>query len=242
MYNNTTQYKMTQKEHEHECALRIKAHYSNVNVALQETEPYALYRANDIANALKLINIRSMTRTYDCSEKICQQTPTKGGNQLVCHLTHKGLEKLLSASRSSESMKMNELLGMEVARKWFPCIELDVITNLLHAFRTENVCRQFACDKYRIDLYFIKHKIAVECDELHHMSESNKTKDEMRETRLKQKLNCDFIRFNPFEPQFNVFELIGKIHFAITEKLKNELRQNCECECECESIRTNHCA
>jgi hypothetical protein len=233
---------MTQKEHEHECALRIKAHYSNVNVALQETEPYALYRANDIANALKLINIRSMTRTYDCSEKICQQTPTKGGNQLVCHLTHKGLEKLLSASRSSESMKMNELLGMEVARKWFPCIELDVITNLLHAFRTENVCRQFACDKYRIDLYFIKHKIAVECDELHHMSESNKTKDEMRETRLKQKLNCDFIRFNPFEPQFNVFELIGKIHFAITEKLKNELRQNCECECECESIRTNHCA
>ena len=117
-------------------------------------------------------------------------------------------------------MKMNELLGMEVARKWFPCIELDVITNLLHAFRCENVCRQFACEKCRIDLYFIDHKIAVECDELHHMSESNKTQDEMRETRLKQKLNCDFIRFNPFEPHFNVFELIGKIHSAIIEKLK----------------------
>ena len=207
-------------EHQHECALRIKAHYSNVTVVLQETEPYALYRANDIANALKLINIRSITRTYDFSEKCCQKTPTKGGNQLVCHLTHKGLEKLLSASRSSESMKMTELLGMELARKWFPCIELDVITNLLHAFRCENVCRQFACEKCRIDLYFIDHKIAVECDELHHMSESNKIKDEMRETRLKQKLNCEFIRFNPFDPQFNVFELIGKIHFAITEKLK----------------------
>jgi very-short-patch-repair endonuclease len=191
-----------------------------VTVVLQETEPYALYRANDIANVLKLINIRSITRTYDFSEKCCQQTPTKGGNQLVCHLTHKGLEKLLSASRSSESMKMTELLGMEIARKWFPCIELDVITNLLHAFRCENVCRQFACEKCRIDLYFIDHKIAVECDELHHMSESNKIKDEMRETRLKQKLNCEFIRFNPFDPQFNVFELIGKIHSAIIEKLK----------------------
>jgi very-short-patch-repair endonuclease len=213
---------MTQKEHEHECALRIKSHYSNVNPVLQETEPYALYRANDIANALKLINIRSITRTYDFSEKFCQPTPTKGGNQLVCHLTHKGLEKLLSASRSSESMKMTELLGMEITRKWFPCIELDIATNLLSAFRSENVCRQFACDKYRIDLYFIDHKIAVECDELHHMSESYKTKDEMRETRLKQKLHCEFIRFNPFDPPFNVFELIGKIHSAITEKLKTK--------------------
>jgi very-short-patch-repair endonuclease len=209
-------------ENEHACALRIKAHYSNVNAVLQETEPYVLYRANDIANALKLINIRSITRTYDFSEKCCKQTPTKGGNQLVCHLTHKGLEKLLSASRSSESMKMTELLGMEITRKWFPCIELDITTNILSVFRSENVCRQFACDKYRIDLYFIDHKIAVECDELHHMSESNKTKDEMRETRLKQKLNCEFIRFNPFDPQFNVFELIGKIHSAITEKLKTK--------------------
>ena len=128
-------------EHQHECALRIKTHYSNVTVVLQETEPYALYRANDIANALKLINIRSITRTYDFSEKCCQQTPTKGGNQIVCHLTHKGLEKLLSASRSSESMKMTELLGMEIARKWFPCIELDIITNLLHAFRTVMMVR-----------------------------------------------------------------------------------------------------
>jgi very-short-patch-repair endonuclease len=222
MYNNTPQYKMTQKEHEHECALRIKAHYSNVNVSLQDAEPYVLYKANDIANALKLSNIRSITRTYDCSEKFCQSTPTKSGNQMVCHLTHKGLEKLAFASRSGESMKMNELLGMEIARKWFPCIELDVVTNLLSAFRSENICRQFACDKYRIDLYFIEYKIAVECDELHHMSETNKTKDEMRETVLKQNLHCEFIRFNPFDPQFNVFELIGKIHFAITEKLKTK--------------------
>ena len=91
------------------------------------------------------------------------------------------------------------------------------------AFRSENVCRQFACDKYIIDLYFVDYKIAVECDELQHTSESNKTKDEMRETRLKQKLNCEFIRFNPFDPQFNVFELIGKIHSTIIDKLKCNL-------------------
>ncbi len=117
-------------------------------------------------------------------------------------------------------MKMNELLGMQVTRKWFPCIELDVITNLVHAFQCENVYRQFVCEKYRIDLYFIDYNIAVECDELHHMSGTNKTKDETRENALKQKLHCEFIRFNPFDPQFNVFELIGKIHFAIVEQLK----------------------
>lgn len=210
-------------EHQHECALRIQAYYPEVNVILQDTEPYVLYRANDISNALKLMSIRSITRTYDYSEKFCLPIPTKGGNQMVCHLTHKGLEKLLFSSRSSESIKMNELLGMEITRKWFPCIELDIMSNLVSAFRCENVCRQFACEKYKIDLYFVDYNIAVECDEFQHMNESNKIKDEMRETRLKQILNCDFIRFNPFESQFNVFELIGKIHFAITEKLKCKL-------------------
>lgn len=227
-------------ENEHECARRIKSEYPTLNIEFKQIIPYASYRASDIGCILKITNIRASIVKYDCTEKhyiVCDSESTNNirKHQNYAYLSHKGLEKLLFSSRSSESMKMTELLGMEVARKWFPCIELDVITNLLHAFRCENVCRQFACEKCRIDLYFIDHKIAVECDELHHMSESNKTKDEMRETRLKQKLNCDFIRFNPFEPQFNVFELIGKIHFAITEKLKNELQQKCECD----SLRTN---
>jgi|694.fasta_scaffold65736_3 very-short-patch-repair endonuclease len=212
-------------ENEHECARRIKSEYPTLNIEFKQIIPYASYRASDIGCILKITNIRASIVKYDCTEKhyiVCDSESTNNirKHQNYAYLSHKGLEKLLFSSRSSESMKMNELMGMEVARKWFPCIELDVVTNILSAFRSENVCRQFACDKYRIDLYFIDHKIAVECDELHHRSETNKTKDKMRETVLKQNLHCEFIRFNPFDPQFNVFELIGKIHSAITEKLK----------------------
>lgn len=207
-------------DHEHACAMRIKANYSNVNIILQESDPCVLYRASDIANALKMDSIRSIIRIYDCSEKCCHLTSTNGGNQMISYLTHKGLERILFASRSDEAIKLVELMGMQIVRKWFPCIELDVILNVVSAFRCESICRQFVCEKYRIDLYFMDYKIAVECDELQHAVKSTKIKDEMREAMLKRNLNCEFIRFNPFDTKFNVFELIGKIHFAITEQLK----------------------
>lgn len=207
-------------DHEHACAMRIKAKYSNVNIILQESDPCVLYRASDIANALKMGNIRSIIRIYDCSEKCCHLTSTNGGNQMISYLTHKGLERILFSSRSDEAIKLVELMGMQIVRKWFPCIELDIMLNIVSVFRCESICRQFICEKYRIDLYFVDYKIAVECDELQHAVNTNKTNDEMRESTIKRKLNCEFIRFNPFDPKFNVFEIIGKIHFAITEQLK----------------------
>ena len=52
-------------EYEHECAMRIKSKYPDTNVILQETIPYASYRAVDIACILNLSNIRGSI--YDCT-------------------------------------------------------------------------------------------------------------------------------------------------------------------------------
>ena len=212
-------------EHEHECAMRIKSKYPETNVILQETIPYASYRAVDIQCILKLSNSRASTRAYDYSQKYCKLTHTNGGNQMMSYLTHKGLERLLFLSRSDEAIKLVELMGIQSVRKWFPSIENDIMLNIINAFKCENIKRQYICDKYRIDLYFIDYKIAVECDELHHDTQVNKQLDSKREEFIKNKLNCEFIRFKPFEKEFSVFELIGKIHIRIVECIKSGINE-----------------
>lgn len=212
-------------EHEHECAMRIKSKYPETNIIIQEMIPYASYRMADIQCILKLSNCRTSTRAYDYSEKYCKLTHTNGGNQMMSYLTHKGLERLLFLSRSDEAIKLVELMGIQSIRKWFPSIENDIMLNIINAFKCENIKRQYICDKYRIDLYFIDYKIALECDELQHNVQKNIQTDSKREEVIKNKLNCEFIRFKPFESDFNIFELIGKIHNRIVECIKSTINE-----------------
>jgi very-short-patch-repair endonuclease len=186
----------------------------------------------DIACILNLSNIRGSIFKYDYTEKhyvICDSSATKGKNrQKYLYLTHKGLERVLFLSRSDEAIKLVELMGIKSVRKWFPSVENDIMLNVTHAYKGENIKRQYMCDKYRIDLYFIDYKIAVECDELHHDTQVNKQLDSKREEFIKRKLNCEFIRFKPFEKEFSVFELIGKIHIRIVEYIKSGINEKQE--------------
>ena len=216
---------VTVMEYEHECAMRIKSKYPDTNVILQETIPYASYKVIDIGKILMMSNIRSSIRVYDSTEKYCKLTYTAGGNQMMSYLTHKGLERLLFSSRSDEVIKLIELMGIQSVRKWFPYIENDVMLNVIEAFKGENIKRQYVCDKYRIDLYFIDYNIAVECDELYHNVELNNQDDLLREDIIKRKLKCEFIRFKPFENDFNIFKIISKIHNKIVERIKSDINE-----------------
>ena len=216
-------------EYEHECAMRIRSTYPEINIILQETTPYVSYRASDIGYILKLENVRGSIIKYDSTEKhyiVCDSSISKGKNrQTYVHLSHKGLEKLLFSSRSDEVIKLVELMGIQSVRKWFPSIENDTMLNIIEAFKCENIKRQYVCDKYRIDLYFIDYNIAVECDELQHNVKINKQHDLLREDFIKRKLKCEFIRFKPYEKDFNIFELIGKIHSKMIECIKSDTNE-----------------
>ena len=89
-------------EYEHECAMRIRSTYPEINIILQETTPYVSYRASDIGYILKLENVRGSIIKYDSTEKhyiVCDSSISKGKNrQTYVHLSHKGLEKLLFSS------------------------------------------------------------------------------------------------------------------------------------------------
>ncbi len=206
-------------ENEYNTANIIKDEYGEqLNIILQNIEPYTLYECRDISKILKLKNIRSCTRDYDITEKQLFKSCTNGGIQKICYLTLKGLNKLLMSSRSCEAIKFVKLLGIDVVRKHYP-IETDILANIIEVFKNEQIERQYNCDKYRIDLYFTEYKIVVECDENYH--KYNKDDDEKREAFIIEKLDCSFIRFNPYDKDFNILNLFNRIHTEIIKYIKN---------------------
>ena len=73
---------------------------------------------------------------------------------------------------------------------------------------------------YRIDLYFHKHKLAIEFDELGHAAR-NLSHENERQKALQKELDCVFIRINPDGKDFNIFKERNKIHRYIKDLLKN---------------------
>ena len=56
---------------------------------------------------------------------------------------------------------------------------------------------------HRIDLYFPRHKLAIEVDEKGHQ-DRDKRKEIERENDIKEYLDCKFIKINPDEKIFDV--------------------------------------
>lgn len=82
----------------------------------------------------------------------------------------------------------------------------------MQAFNGEDMQRQYPVSrgKYRIDLYFPKYKLAIECDEFGH-SDRPEGYDETRQEYIKNELNCRFIRYNPDSDNFSIFNVINNI-------------------------------
>ena len=64
---------------------------------------------------------------------------------------------------------------------------------------------QYNVLSYRIDLYFHKHKLAFEVDELGHADRNLRNEIE-RQKALEKQFDSVFIRINPDEENFNIFK------------------------------------
>ena len=139
---------------------------------------------------------------------------TTQGEQLISHLTYNGLLKLLSKSRKQESINLCNTLGIEINSKHYTCIESDTIHCIMEAFEGEHMMTQYKVDNYKIDLYFKDYNLSVECDEYHHKIDE----DIIRQNYIEEKLKCSFIRYKPYEKEFNIFKLINDIYKFISAK------------------------
>lgn len=150
---------------EHAIAKILKEKY-NVHIVLAENAPYAMVCAADIGRALHLINVRKSIGSYGTAYKKKSIIQTKGGRQNVSFLTILGLRKLFNSCRTVATSSVAKAVGLDTDNLLFPCIESQTLKCLLDAFRGETMYPQHSIGNYRIDLYFPKYNLAVECDEL----------------------------------------------------------------------------
>ena len=92
--------------------------------------------------------------------------------------------------------------------------EQTVLKSIKDAFEGEDMQTQYSVLGYRIDIYFHKHKLAIEVDELGH-DDRNLGNEIQRQKALEKVLDCVFIRINPDEENFNILKEINKIHGQI---------------------------
>ena len=87
--------------------------------------------------------------------------------------------------------------------------EQDTLSQIMQAFRGEEMIHQFDAGKYRIDPYFPKYKLPIECDELDHRDRDIGYEVEQQK-HIEKLLGCTFVRFNPDAKDFCILEIVTK--------------------------------
>uniref|UniRef100_A0A6C0IG14 Restriction endonuclease PvuRts1 I-like N-terminal domain-containing protein n=1 Tax=viral metagenome TaxID=1070528 RepID=A0A6C0IG14_9ZZZZ len=207
------------KEEQLLLASNIEKHYA-CRIIKNDNAPFTLFCSADIGKILGMTNIskRLSPNKFNYDDRILVNSPTNGGEQNMLYLTYNGLLKLLSTTRKTELIDFSEKVGIDIKNRIYSCIEADTIKCLLKSFSGEEMIEQYVVgdNQYRIDLYFPQYKIAIECDENHHKTITNKLKDLERQSAIKDIIeDCIFVRYDPFCENFNIFNLINEIFIEI---------------------------
>lgn len=195
-------------EEEYEISRKIEFEYK-CKIIKNNDAPYTLYLAKDIGKIINISNIRNSILNYNEHLKVKMKNLTNGGEQAMTFLTYEGLKRIISTSRTIESIDFAKKIGIDIYKYKFTNIESETIDCIIKAFSGYDIVTQYTVFKYRIDLYFIDYKIAIECDEFDHKYQ--KEYDKKREDEIKNALKCEFIRYNPHDPNFNIFSVINQI-------------------------------
>jgi very-short-patch-repair endonuclease len=187
---------------------KIKENYQ-CKIIINITAPYYLFRLSDIGKILGIKNIRHTIKNYPSNEKQLIYDETKGGKQNVLYITLLGLKRVILASRKINVNNFINKIGLDITSIKFTCVESDTLNIIIKTFDGEIMHEQYFADKYYIDLYFPKYKLAIECDENYY----DIIADNDRQNNLTVYLNgCTFIRYKPFDKNFNIYNTINDIH------------------------------
>ena len=124
--------------------------------------------------------------------------------------------------RTDESCNLKRNLGFRLHDVINPK-EPAVIISIKDAFELESLKTHNSVLGQRIDLYFHKHKLATEVDELTEMLTEILASKLEEIKALKKELDFVLIRINPNVKNFNIFKEITKIHRYIKKATKKSL-------------------
>ena len=140
-----------------------------------------------------------------------------------CRGVKKTKDNVSRTDREQQRQNFRLLLGFK-EHDIFLTKEQSVLNKLLEAFLREEMYQQYAVLNYKIDLYFVKYKLAVEIDEYGH-KERDIGKELATENAIKQKLGCKFIRINPELKGFSITVEINRIFEHIKQVKDKEISE-----------------
>lgn len=133
-----------------------------------------------------------------------------GGHNKINYMLTEEAYDLFKNSFNFRNRYITEISETSKVKIFSMCIENQTIGFIENTFKDLfKMKKQYIIGNYRIDLFFIDYKLAIECDENNH-SDRNKLCEKEREEFIISQGN-QIIRFNPNENNFDISNVINKI-------------------------------
>ena len=144
-----------------------------------------------------------------------EMLPTLKYNQRnTIFINENGIRQLLVKSRMINAVDVAKWLGIDILNAKHVCKEMHTLKPIMTALQGQKMRTQYPVLDYRIDLYFPEYNLCIECDENGHSDRSPK-EEKRRQRRITKKLKCQWIRYDPDSPAFNIFQVINQIYTVI---------------------------
>lgn len=198
-----------------------------IHIIIKDNIKY--YRIFDIDNILeyKIKGCTSKRLNYNEKYKLKDLLDTKvctlfGTDSNTNFITELGLITLLLNSKKDFDIreKLAKKLDIKINLHTHKIVTKETNYNTLIKIGLPDntlIEYQYCVDGYFLDMYLPEYNLVIECDEFGH-SKYDKNKDNEREKYIKDKLKCEFIRFNPDARDFNVITVIKEIYKVILIK------------------------
>lgn len=203
----------------------IIEYFNDKPVRIIGTPGGSFFYARDIAEAIDVKQVSAAIKNFDDNEIVSQETRTRYNlityrkykkesrrDDTITLLTQNGVHRLIANSRNvvAEQLRRN-LNEKKYYYKSIP--EMNFAINIQDSFPGEKIELQKIVLGYRIDMYFMDYKIAIEFDEDHHRGQQ--AADIQRQNAIEEALTCTFVRATPRD---NIFAVIGQIYTLIKNR------------------------
>lgn len=188
------------------------------NVKTSEINEEIWFCAFDIGRELGLKNSYSSIALCPRNDRrniSCQDA--SGRFQPMTFINRCGVQRLICRSRSIKAGNLAKAFDINVINSHIVPVESDTLQFIMTIFEGETMIPQFICGIYRIDLYFADYRIAVECDEAGSHGLNTADSDRKRQQDIEEELSCEFVRYRPNAPDFNIARVANEIYIRIKQ-------------------------
>ena len=171
-----------------------------------------------------LMSVKGLDDCEMPTRRAVKPGPKDQQNKTDIFLLKQGLLYVINKSRkpTPNLINLTKYLGIQFHKNQWLCKEQDTLRQVLQVFNGDEMIHQFSVRIYRIDIYFLEYKLAIECDEIDHCDRDIRYEAE-RQKHIEELLNCIFVRFNPGAKDFHILEVVSKVFAQIKSFFQKKL-------------------